>query len=88
MVNWVKGRLSLVRTCRNSSKDRGHRGRPGNDFSNRTHFYLTGKSATSGIAYENMFTLVIKYVRSRIVADSLLILTTIMNQALNHLAGI
>ena len=38
-------------------------------FSNRTHFYLTGKWATSGIAYENMFTLVIKHVRNRIVAD-------------------
>ena len=38
-------------------------------LSNRTHFYLTGKSPTSWIAYENMFTLVVKFVRSRIVAD-------------------
>ena len=38
-------------------------------FSNRTYFYLTATSGTSGIAYENMFTLVVKQVISRVVAD-------------------
>ena len=38
-------------------------------FLNRTHFYLTWTSGTSGIAYENMFTFVVKHVRRRIVAD-------------------
>ena len=38
-------------------------------FSNRTHFYLTGTLRMLGIAYENIFTLVAKHVRSRIVSD-------------------
>ena len=37
-------------------------------LTNRTYFYLTWTSRTLGTAYGNMFTLVVKYVRSRIVA--------------------
>ena len=34
-------------------------------FSNRTHYYLMGKLAMSGIASKNMFTLVIGHIETR-----------------------
>ena len=52
----------------------------GMTFSNSAHLYLTGTSGTSGIAYENMLTFVIKHVRIRIVTASF-IFTTSVNQA-------
>ena len=38
-------------------------------FSDKTTFYLTGTLGTSGIAYGNVFTLVVKRIRSRIVTE-------------------